>query len=59
MSSESVEIVGVSDSYATTTAAGADLDDVRVIYNGTELVKGTDYTISAADGKFTITFTGN
>ena len=30
-----------------------------MIYNGTELVKGTDYTISAADGKFTITFTGN
>ena len=59
MSSESVEIVGVSDSYANDTAAGADLDDVRVIYNGTELVKGTDYTISAADGKFTITFTGN
>lgn len=59
MSSETVEIVGVSDSYADDTAAGADLDDVRVIYNGTELVKGTDYTISAADGKFTITFTGN
>lgn len=59
MSSETVEIVGVSDSYANDTAAGADLDDVRVIYNGTELVKGTDYTISAADGKFTITFTGN
>ena len=59
MSSETVEIVGVSDSYADDTAAGADLDDVRVIYNGTELVKGTDYTISAADGKFTITFKGN
>ena len=59
MSSETVEIVGVSDSYADDTAAGADLDDVCVIYNGTELVKGTDYTISAADGKFTITFTGN
>lgn len=59
MSSETVEIVGVSDSYANDTAAGADLNDVRVIYNGTELVKGTDYTISAADGKFTITFTGN
>lgn len=59
MSSETVEIVGVSDSYANDTAAGADLDDVRVIYNGTELVKGTDYTISAADGNFTITFTGN
>ena len=59
MSSETVEIVGVSDSYANDTAAGADLNDVRVIYNGTELVKGTDYTISAADGNFTITFTGN
>ena len=59
MSSETVEIVGVSDSYADDTAAGADLDDVCVIYNGTELVKGTDYTISAADGNFTITFTGN
>ena len=59
MSSETVEIVGVSDSYANDTATGADLNDVRVIYNGTELVKGTDYTISAADGKFTITFTGN
>ena len=58
MSSETVEIVGVSDSYANDTAAGADLNDVRVIYNGTELVKGTDYTISAADGNFTITFTG-
>ena len=59
MSSETVEIVGVSDSYANDTATGADLNDVRVIYNGTELVKGTDYTISAADGNFTITFTGN
>ena len=59
MSSETVEIIGVSNSYADDTAAGADLDDVRVIYNGTELVKGTDYTISAADGKFTITFKGN
>lgn len=59
MSSETVEIVGVSDSYANDTAAGADLNDVRVIYNGTELVKDTDYTISAADGNSTITFTGN
>ena len=59
MSSETVEIVGVSDSYANDTATGADLNDVRVIYNGTELVKGTYYTISAADGNFTITFTGN
>ena len=59
MSSETVEIVGVSDSYANDTAAAADLNDVRVIYNGTELVRGTDYTISAADSKFTITFKGN
>ena len=59
MTNETIELVGVSSSYASNDAAQADLDDVRVIYGDKELVKGTDYDIEANNGQFTITFKGN
>ncbi len=59
LTSNDITITGINSAY-NDDAAAADAA-VTVIYNGEELVKGTDYTIKQdqATHKFTVTFQGN
>ena len=59
LTSDGITITGINSAY-TNDAAAADAA-VTVIYNGEELVKGTDYTITQDQNahKFTVTFRGN
>ena len=59
LTSNDITITGINSAY-TDDAAAADAA-VTVIYNGEELVKGTDYTVAQDQDahKFTITFQGN
>ena len=59
LTSNNITITGINSAY-TDDAAAADAA-VTVIYNGEELVKGTDYTVTQDQDahKFTITFQGN
>ncbi len=59
LTSESVTITGVNSSYVSDEAAAK--ADIQVVYNGTVLVKDTDYTVTQdmTNHKFTISFTGN
>ena len=59
MSSEQIEVVGVSNSYADDTSAADDAANLRILYNGQLLENGKDFNVTAENGKFTISFTGN
>ena len=58
--SSSAVITGVHSVYQNADAV-ADEADINVVYNGTVLEAGKDYTVrhNASDSKFTVTFTGN
>ena len=59
LTSSDVTITGINSSYIDDDAAAEAAVDV--IYNGKELVKGTDYTVAQDKDthKFTVTFQGN
>ena len=59
MSSEQIKVVGVSDSYADDTSAADDAANLRILYNSQLLENGKDFNVTARNGKFTISFTGN
>ena len=59
MTNEQIEVIGVSSSYADDTAAAADAANLRVLYNGQLLENGKDFTVTAENSSFNITFSGN
>ncbi len=54
-----VAVAGGADTYVSEEAAAADASNVTVIYNGSALVKDTDYTVTQGTNEFVVTFQGN
>lgn len=59
MTNATIEVVGVSNSYAGDASAADDAANLRILYNGQLLENGKDFNVTAGSGKFTISFTGN